>query len=307
MKKVTAMLTVLATLSSPAFASSPAYGQQDESKMDMGHDGHKSVDPHAAHKMPRQPVSDPSADFPPTAHSNSEAPNAADAIWGAEAMKPSRDALYKEHGNMRIFWFQGDRNEIRARSGKRGYLWDVQGYYGGDRDKFWFKSEGEGSFSDKAEQAEIQALYSRAIAPFFDLQVGVRQDLTGPRRTHLAIGAQGLMPYILEIDATAFVSQKGDMTARMEVEYDHRLTQKLILQPRAEINLSAQDILELRVGSGIDSIEAGLRLRYETTPEFAPYLGIEQEWKLGGSRNFAIADGKDPSVTNYVIGIRFWF
>lgn len=233
--------------------------------------------------------------------------SAADAIWGADAMRPSREALYDEHGNMQVFWFQGDRLEYRARQGEDGYLWDVQGYYGGDIDKFWFKSEGEGSFGEPAEDAEIQALYSRAIAPFFDLQAGVRQDLTGPDRTHGVIGVQGLVPYMFEVDAAAFLSNKGDLTARIEAEYDQRITQKLILQPRAEVNLSAQNIPELGIGSGIDNLELGLRLRYEITPEFAPYIGVEQEWKTGGSRDFAIASGEDASTTNYVIGLRFWF
>ena len=208
---------------------------------------------------------------------------------------------------MALFWIQGDRFEYRAREGRDGYLWDVQGYYGGDTDKFWFKSEGEGSFGEPIEQAEVQALWSHAIGPFFDLQAGVRQDFYKADRTHLVIGAQGVLPYFLEVDVATFLSNKGDLTGRIEGEYDHRLTQKLILQPRAEINFSAQDIPELQIGSGVDSIEAGLRVRYEITPEFGPYIGIEQEWKLSGSREFAIADQEDPSVTNYVVGVRFWF
>ncbi|MEP2103453.1 MAG: copper resistance protein B [Parasphingorhabdus sp.] len=234
-------------------------------------------------------------------------PRAADAIWGAEAMRASRKALYDEHGDMKLFWFQGDRAEYRAREGDNGYLWDVQGYYGGDINKFWFKSEGEGSFGEPIEDAEILALYSRAIAPFFDLQAGIRQDLTGPTRTHAAVGIQGLVPYMFEVDAAVFLSDKGDLTARIEAEYDQRLTQRLILQPRAEINLSAQDIPELGVGAGINNLELGLRLRYEITPEFAPYIGVEQEWKLSDSRDFARAAGEDPSIINYVVGLRFWF
>tara|TARA_R110000772_G_scaffold18400_29_gene51701 strand:- start:88134 stop:89051 length:918 start_codon:yes stop_codon:yes gene_type:complete len=286
---------------------------QDHSQMD-----------HSAHQMPAAPEAEPEVDHSKMDHgamghfrpavdpvslpnSTSGPPNAADAVWGAEAMRASREALYRDHGSMQIFWFQGDRLEYRARAGDDGYLWDVQGYYGGDINKFWFKSEGEGSFGEPIEQAEIQALYSRPIAPFFDLQAGVRQDLTGPGRTHAVIGIQGLMPYMFEVDAAAFLSSKGDLTARVEAEYDQRITQRLILQPRAEVNLSAQEIPELDIGSGIDNIELGLRLRYEIVPEFAPYVGIEQEWKLGGSRDFARLAGEDPSVTNYVIGVRFWF
>ncbi len=292
----------LAVTYSPALAQVD-HSQMDHSKMDHGKTektDEKGHGDHSGHDMKPKPA-------PQLKPVKSGPPNAADAIWGEDAMRASRKALYNEHGNMSLYWFQGDRLEYRAREGENGYLWDVQGYYGNDTDKFWLKSEGEGSFGEEIEQAEVQALWSHAIGPFFDLQAGVRQDFHGPERTHLALGVQGVAPYHLEIDIAGFVSNKGDVTARIEGEYDHRLTQKIILQPRAEINLSAQDIPELEIGSGVDSIEAGLRLRYEITPEFGPYLGIEQEWKLGGSRDFAIADGQDPSVTNYVIGVRFWF
>ncbi|VWX58596.1 copper resistance protein B [Sphingorhabdus sp. 109] len=289
-------------------AATPALAQ-DHSQMD-----------HGGHQMPAAPETGPEVDHSMIDHgamghgkpasppnSLTGPPNAADAIWGADAMHPSREALYEEHGDMQIFWFQGDRLEYRARAGDDGYLWDIQGYYGGDLDKFWFKSEGEGSFGEPLESAEVQALYSRAIAPFFDLQAGVRQDLTGPDRSHAVIGVQGLMPYMFEVDAAAFLSDKGDLTARIEAEYDQRISQRLILQPRAEINLSAQEIPLLGIGSGIDNIELGLRLRYEIVPEFAPYVGVEQEWKLGGSRDFARLAGEDPEVTSYVVGLRFWF
>ncbi|MFK7840998.1 MAG: copper resistance protein B [Sphingorhabdus sp.] len=281
------------SIPNPAAEESAAdHGEMDHAKMDHGaidHSDHAAV---------------PAANM---ASLESGPANAADAIWGADAMRASRKAIYANHGNMEMFWIQGDRLEYRARQGSGGYLWDLQGFYGGDLDKFWFKSEGEGSFGEAIEDAEIQALYSRAIAPFFDLQAGIRQDLTGPSRTHAVVGLQGHAPYMLEIDAAAFLSNKGDLTARIEAEYDQRLTQRLILQPRLEASLSAQDMPELGVGSGIDHIEVGLRLRYEIAREFAPYVGVEQEWKLGGSRNFARLAGEDPSVTNYVIGLRFWF
>lgn len=233
--------------------------------------------------------------------------HAADAFAGHEVMEESRAALAKEFSGGKYSWFQGDRVEYRARQGSNGYLWDVQGYYGGDINKFWFKSEGEGSFGEAIEDVQVQALWSRAVTPFFDLQAGIRQDFTGPERTHLVLGVQGLAPYLYEVDVAAFVSNKGDVTARFEAELDQRITQRLILQPRAELALSAQNIPELGIGAGVDRIEAGVRLRYAFAREFAPYIGVEQEWKLGNSADFARAAGEDPSTTNYVVGIRFWF
>ena len=286
--------------------SSMDHGQMDHSQMNHGQMGSQDMQgmDHSAMQMGSN---DDIPLLPPPPEAGSGPARAAVAIWGEEAMNEARRELVREtDGGMR-FWFQGDRLEYRAREGADGYLWDIQGYYGGDIDKFWFKSEGEGSFGEKIESAEVQALYSRAISPWFYLQTGLRQDFAPRDRTYGVVGIQGLVPYRFEVDAAAFLSDQGDLTARLEGEIDQRITQRLILQPRAEINLSAQDVPELGIGAGFDSAELGLRLRYEFAREFAPYVGIEQEWKLGGSADYARAEGEDASVTNYVVGLRFWF
>lgn len=289
-----------------ALLAAPAWAQS--------HGGH---DAHVGHQMP-QPAGDaqpepvdpspgPTMELPPPEEAGSGPPRAADAIWGAEAMVPSRSALKREHGSTVTTWLQADRLEFQARQGHDGLLWDVQGYYGNPTSKLWLKSEGEAALGDGVEDAEVQALWSKAVAPFWDLQVGVRQDLAGQTDTHAVVGIQGLAPYLFEVDAALFLSQRGDLTARVEAEVDQRITQKLILQPRVEISLTAQDNPARKQGAGIDRIEAGLRLRYEIVPEFAPYVGIEQGWKLGDSARYARLAGEDPSVTSVVMGIRFWF
>ncbi|MEZ5734204.1 MAG: copper resistance protein B [Novosphingobium sp.] len=288
---------------SEANSSAP---QMDPSHMDHGMRGHSGMG-HGQMEHGAMVDAAPIPAGPPPAEALSGPAYAADRFVGAEKMATSRAAVVKEVSGMSVFWFQADRAEYRARGGKDGYLWDVQGFYGGDIDKFWFKSQGEGTFGEKVEDAEVQSLWSHAIGPWFDLQAGVRQDLVGPERTHAVIGVQGLAPYLFEVDAAAFVSSKGDVTARIEAELDQRITQRLILQPRAEINLAAQDIPELDIGAGIDRIEAGLRLRCEIAREFAPYIGVEQEWKLGNSADYARAHGDDAAMTNFVAGVRFWF
>ncbi len=267
-------------------------------------------DPHAGHAMggEEMPVSPgPTMETPPPAAAGDGPPRAADAIWGAEAMAASREELRKTHGDFPTFWFQGDRLETQARDGADAYLWDIQGYYGGPTERLWFKSEGEGDWGSAPEDAEIQALYAKAFAPFWDVQAGVRHDIAGPDTTHAVIGVQGLAPYMFEVDAALFLSHRGDLTARIEAELDQRITQRLILQPRIEANLSAQDIPELGVGAGLDQIEAGVRLRYELRREFAPYIGIEQSWRTGRGADFAQARGEDRSATSFIAGIRFWF
>jgi copper resistance protein B len=249
----------------------------------------------------------PEMETPPPAQAGSGPPRAADAVWGADAMRASRRDLQQTHGAYPMFWFMADRLEARFGDGADGFLWDVQGYYGSPTSRFWFKSEGEGTFGNGLDDAELQALYARAIAPFFDVQAGLRQDIAGPATTHAVLGIQGLVPYIFELDAALFLSHRGDLTARFEAELDQRITQRLIVQPRAELNLAAQDIPQQGIGAGLDTIEIGLRLRYEILREFAPYLGIEQQWRTGRGADLARAAGDRPAATRIVAGVRLWF
>lgn len=244
---------------------------------------------------------------------NASAPRAVDAtyadrIWGAEAMAASRAQVTHEHGGGSFSQVMLNIAEVQARKGRDGYRWDGEAWFGGDIDRLVIKTEGEGAFSGTAEDAEIDALYSRAVGPYFNLQAGVRQDLgSGPNRTHAAIGLEGLAPYWFEVEGMLYLSTKGDLLASLEAYYDQRITQRLILQPRIELNLAAQDVPESRLGSGFTDIELGLRLRYEIVREVAPYVGVSWDRSLGRTAGIARAAGDRRSSTNLVIGIRTWF
>lgn len=235
--------------------------------------------------------------------------HAADAIWGETAMAPSREQLARENGDMKTGMILIERLEARLANdrGEHGYVWDAQGWYGGDINRVVLKTEGEGEFGGELEDAEIQALFSRAVGPFFDLQAGVRFDPAPDTRTHLVVGVQGLAPYMFHVDGALFLSDRGDLTARIEAEYDQKITQRLILQPRIEIELAAQDIPEREIGTGITKIEPGVRLRYEIKPEFAPYVGVEYEAKLGETADIARAAGESPAGFKLLVGLRAWF
>jgi copper resistance protein B len=235
--------------------------------------------------------------------------HAADLIFGADAMAASRQTLVRENGDVRTTAVIIDRLEAGFGDSEETWLWEVQGWTGGDINRFWWKSEGEGDFGGGLEEAELQALYSRAVAPFWDVQAGLRQDFRpdGEDTTHLVLGLQGLAPYWWEVDAAAFLSTEGDLTARVEAEYDQRITQRLILQPRFEIDASASDIPELEIGSGLSSVEAGLRLRYEFRKEFAPYVGVEWTRAFGDTADYIEARGGDQEDTRFVVGLKAWF
>ena len=213
------------------------------------------------------------------------------------------------HGADKFLYVQGDRFEYGSGNGNPHLLWDAQGWYGGDIHKLWVKIKGDVLLDGgEVEDAEVQALYSRALTPFFGFQAGVRHDIEpGPERTYGVIGLQGLAPYMIEVDAAAFVSNKGDVSARVELEYDLLITQRLIVQPRAEVNVAFKDVPERGIGSGLSSAEVGLRLRYEIKREFAPYIGVSWSRAVSTTADFNRAAGEDPSIVSFVAGIRFWF
>lgn len=219
------------------------------------------------------------------------------------------NAQSPDHGHAQtLSFFQAEQFEYR--SGKSGgtVKWDAQGWIGTDDDKFWFKTEGERPVKGPFEQAELQLLYSWRISDFFDAQAGVRYDYKpSPQRSFGVLGIQGLAPYFFEIDGAVFLSHRGELSARFKGSYDLLITQRLILQPAAELNLALQDVKTRGVGRGLSDIELGLRLRYEIAREFAPYIGVNWDRKFGNTASFARSDGDSTSSFSLVAGIRFWF
>ncbi|HMI41530.1 MAG TPA: copper resistance protein B, partial [Sphingomicrobium sp.] len=169
-------------------------------------------------------------------------------------------------------------------------------------------SEGDGEVGRGIEKAEVQALYSRAIGPYFNVQGGLRYDFKpNPSRVHATFGFEGLAPGLFELEGALFLSNKGELLARTEGYYDQRITQRLILQPRAELNFAAQNVRETQTGSGLSDAELGLRLRYEIRREFAPYVGVQYRRAFGDTRRFLRDDGEDPQGWSLLTGIRTWF
>ena len=199
----------------------------------------------------------------------------------------------------------GDRLEYQPNGDT--WVWDAEGWIGGDYHKAWVKTEGDKANGETAE-AELQLLYSRALSPFFDLQLGVRHDFEPqPSRTFMVVGLQGLAPQWIELDIATFISEDGDFSMRLELEYDLLLTQRLTIQPRIEFDLAAQEVAEQQVGKGLTSTELGVRLRYEVRREFAPYIGVTWRKTYGDTRNFLKAEGVKDDTVSLVAGIRFWF
>lgn len=228
----------------------------------------------------------------------------------AQEGAPSNFGVQSVHDNRIFATFKADRFEHQWREqGVELFLWDVEGWIGNDYDKIYLKSEGEVLLDDEeVEEATTELLYSRNIARFWDLQAGIRHDFEPrPERTFFALGVQGLAPQRFEIDATAYLSEDGDLSALVEAEYELMLTQRLVVTPRLEAGLSAQDVPEHGQWQGITDVTLGARLLYHIRREFAPYLGATWSRKIGETAHMVDKTGGDVDSAAVVAGVRFWF
>ena len=200
-----------------------------------------------------------------------------------------------------------DQLEMRGTSGENTLSWSAQGWIGKDLQKLWVKTDGERA-EGNTDEAELQLLYSKAIAKYWDLQFGVRHDFEpSPNRSWAVIGVQGLAPYFFETDIAFFVGESGRTAFRFESEYELLLTQRLILTPDIEVNVYGQDDAEVGIGSGLSDVEVGFRVRYEIRREFAPYIGVNWSKLFGNTKDFARIAGESTSEAQLVIGLRMWF
>lgn len=119
-----------------------------------------------------------------------------------------------EHINTRMFVL-ADVLEYRASRKESDFRWDAEGWYGGDYNRLWFKSEGERNTALKASyDIDLQLLYGRFVKRYYDFQVGARvetQSFQGRNvtRTHAVIGFEGLVRCRFEIEPLLFISQNG--------------------------------------------------------------------------------------------------
>jgi len=185
--------------------------------------------------------------------------------------------------------------------------YEVQGWFGKDYDRLVIKAEGDHA-NGRIQDARTEILWGHAIASFWDAQAGARHDSgTGPDRSWLAVGVQGLAPYWFEVDATAYLGENSRTALRLGAEYELLLTQRLIAQSHAEVNAYGKDDAARDIGSGLSDGAVGLRVRYEITRQFAPYLGVDRSWKFSKTGDLARAAGEPTDETRWVAGVRFWF
>lgn len=272
------------------------------------------ADPHAGHAMPASPVEGNPASA--TGHHASHAPAASPAPLAPPTPEELAAAFPDTHG-MRMQDHMDDdpvlatvlfdRLEWQDAGDASGLGWELQGWAGDLENRIWLRSEGERRHGS-TEHGNVELLWGRPTGPWWDALIGVRHDLGhGPSRDWLALGVQGLAPYKFEVSATAYAGRDGRLAATLEAEYELLLTNRLILQPRAELEAYSKDDPERGTGRGISDASLGLRLRYEFHRQFAPYVGYQWERSFGRTADLADAAGEPRSERAWVAGIRFWF
>ena len=283
----------------------------DHSKMNHSTTEHSSTD-----GSPRDPAAQPATvDHSHMDHSQMQHPKAAGQLVTpipeltdadrVAARAPEHD--HPVHDNTVHSMVLFNRLEGFDSDDESGMEWEGQGWIGTDTDRLWLRSEGERK-TGRTESADLEALYGRPISPWWDVVAGVRHDFKpGESQDWLAIGLIGLAPYKFEVEATAYIGASGRTAARVEAEYELLLTNRWILQPLVELNFNGKSDQEREIGSGLSTAEAGLRLRYEVTRRFAPYVGIVYERAFGGTEDFRRAHGEDAGDMRVVAGARVWF
>lgn len=199
-----------------------------------------------------------------------------------------------------------DQLEYAHGYGGNGPMWEAEAWYGNDNNKLWLRSEGEVS-RGRVDDGDIEALWNRPFAAFWSTQLGVRHDLgVGPHRDWVAFGVEGTAPYWVDLEATAYASESGRFAARVRAEYTVRFTQRWFLQPDLEINAYDKEDPMQRIGSGVSDAQLGLRLRYEFSRQFAPYIGVVWTRRFGAAAGFARDDQTPVFDRQFVFGMHIW-
>ena len=205
------------------------------------------------------------------------------------------------------------RPKTARNQGQDDYRWDIEGWYGGDYNRLWVKSEGQRDTAFKADyDVDFQVLYGRFIQKYYDFQVGGRVETQSFRGGNVtrglgAIGIEGLVPYSYQVEPTLFIDQNGAVSFRLAATKDLLMTQRMILQLRFETNAAIQRVEKFTTGAGLNNLELGVRLRYEIRRGFAPYVGISLDRSFGETATLVRQEGGNPSQIRFVVGVRAWF
>lgn len=271
-------------------------------------------DPHSGHGQQAPPQTAPAAPSSAPGHDHAQAEGTTDLPpFIPRLTDADRKAAFPDleghglHGDAVNSFVLVDQLEWQAGEGPNRVNLDARGWVGRDRDRLWFRAEGDGEGA-RVGEAQAHVLYGRQFSRWWDVVAGIRQDFRpGSAQTWAAIGVQGLAPNWFEVQATAYVGPSGRTHARLEVGYELLVTNRLIVQPLVEAEVFGKSDPDRGIGAGLSTTDAGIRIRYEVRREFAPYVGVTWNQKWGTTGDFARGAGKPTGGARLVTGVRLWF
>ena len=240
---------------------------------------------------------------------NAQGQNARDANAYSDGYTYGSMPALEKYDQLAIGTVLANELETVTRNGETGAAWKVQASYGPDLNKLWVRTEGAVVDDRTEDSTGGEALWWHAIAPYWATQIGLRQDIGPGSHTWAAFGIEGLAPYFFDVEATGYVGDDGRLMAHLEGSYDLLITNRLILTPKVESIFYDRTDRRRGTGTGLGSLGAGIRLRYEITRKFAPYVGYVWDRSMGSSGRLGVAAGEgDMEVdSGFVAGVRVWW
>lgn len=197
---------------------------------------------------------------------------------------PSHDDHLKEHGGQIYQVTRLENAWIVDEDGKGNLGTKFDTLIGTDENRLFIEAN-----LDKAEsndpKYDVSALYSRNVAPFWDIQAGVRysedKNSSNSDRVDGVIGVLGLAPYFFETQAYLYGGENNFWGASFELERDLLLTQKLITQPYIEADVIFSDDSNYAAKSGLSELKTGIKTRYEITKRIKPFIDVAYQYEKG--------------------------
>ncbi|WP_394998920.1 copper resistance protein B [Acinetobacter sp.] len=197
---------------------------------------------------------------------------------------PSNDDHLKEHGGQIYQLTRLENAWIVDEDGKGNLGTKFDTLIGTDENRLFIEAN-----LDKAEsndpKYDVSALYSRNVAPFWDVQTGVRysEDKNSPNNNRIdgVIGILGLAPYFFETQAYLYGGENNFWGTSFEFERDLILTQKLITQPYIEADVVFSDDSDYAAKSGLSELKTGIKTRYEITKRIKPFIDVAYQYEKG--------------------------
>lgn len=201
-----------------------------------------------------------------------------------------------------------DLFELHLGDGDEHFTFDSTITAGSDTDRLVLKASGGSDVGPLIDNVQLEALYARTVTGSFTVMAGMRQDVReGSDLTFASVAFVVGITDWLEAEHYLYLSERGNVIGSGQALASVPLSPSISIEPRLNINWSAQDIPGEDTGHGVTDIQAAVRLRKTLLPHMEAYVGAIHERLLGRTRAIALAAGDRGSVNRAIVGMAVRF